>query len=511
MDGIPLSVRIIPIDLGRYQVVLHKADAEELGVHPGDRVRVQNGETVTALVETTESVVAKGEVGVSLELKHRFGAKESDVLRLFPAEKPESVKFIKKKMMGKKLQKEELDKLIADVVDGTLSDIELSAWVTSLEINDMDMEEVEHLTRAMVKFGETLDFGSDVVFDKHSIGGVPGNKITLLVVPIIASQGLLIPKTSSRAVTGAAGTADVMEIFGPVNLKADEIRDITKRVGGVMCWGGGVNLAPADDIIIRVEHPLSIDPPAQLLASVMAKKKACGANKVVMDLPMGEGTKLPDLESSKKLARAFIDLGERLGMQVECAVTYGGQPVGRAIGVAVEANEALAALRGMDAAPRSLIEKSTAIAGIALEMGGIVGRGKGKAKAEEILKSGLALQKFSEIVEAQGGAVPKGEFAVGRFVEALSTPDGGYVSGMKNKPLVRIARAAGSPKDHGAGVIVHHKRGDKVAPGEPLMTIYSNNEFKLREAVALAKKEQPIVVEGMLLARYPEIRDFTAL
>ncbi|MHB8606256.1 MAG: AMP phosphorylase, partial [Thermoplasmatota archaeon] len=462
MDGLKLKVRILEIDFARYQVLLHVKDAESLGLHPGDRVRVTNDETVTAIVDTTDSVIAQGEVGVFLELRDRLECATGEEIVIFPSEKPESVKYIKKKMQGKRLAKEEIDRLIGDVVDGTLSDIELAAWVTSLEINDMDVEEVEHLTRAMVKYGEVLDFGEEVVFDKHSIGGVPGNKITLLVVPIIASQGLLIPKTSSRAVTGAAGTADVMECFGPVNLTAEQIRLITKQVGGVMCWGGGVNLAPADDIIIRVEHPLSIDPPAQLLASVMAKKKAVGANKLVIDLPMGEGTKLANVEEARKLARTFIDLGERLAMQVECAITYGGQPVGKAVGCAVEANEALAALRGAESAPRSLIEKSTALAGIALEMGGVVGRGKGKAKAEEILRSGLALQKFGEIVDAQGGKMPQGDFPLGRHVDHIFAHDGGYVSGIRNKAIVRIARAAGAPHARGAGLIVHHKRGDKI-------------------------------------------------
>ncbi|HEX2021087.1 MAG TPA: AMP phosphorylase, partial [Candidatus Thermoplasmatota archaeon] len=411
-----------------------------------------------------------------------------------------------KKMHRKRLAKEEIDHLIRDVVDGTLSDVELAAWVTALEVNDMDMEEVEHLTRAMVKFGEVLDFGGEVVFDKHSIGGVPGNKISLLIVPIVAAAGLLIPKTSSRAVTGAAGTADVMEVFGPVALSGPEITRITREVGGVLCWGGGVNLAPADDIIIRVEHPLSIDPRSQLLASVMSKKKAVGANKVVMDLPTGDGTKLPTLEDAKKLGRMFIDLGERLDMQVECAVTYGGQPVGRAIGCALEANEALAALRGMEA-PKSLIEKSCAIAGIILEMGGVTGRGKGKAKAEEILRSGAALRKFEQIVVAQGGKVPKGEIPVGAFKADLEVPEGGYVAGVKNKALIAIARAAGSPKDHGAGILVHHKRGDRIGPGEPVMTIYASSQFQLDQALALARKTNPVMVEGMLLQRMPEVRE----
>lgn len=509
VEGMNLKARVLDIDLGKFQVLLHKDDAEELGVHPGDRVKVHAKERdVIAVVDVTTSVVQKGTLGVFADVRTHFGVEDAHDMFVRPAEKPESIRFIKKKMHGKKLAPQEIDQVVMDVVNGSLTDIELSAWVTSLEIHDMDMEEVEHLTRSMVKHGEVLDFGPDtVVFDKHSIGGVPGNKISLLIVPIVAAAGLLIPKTSSRAVTGAAGTADVMEVFGPVSLSGSEIMDITRRVGGVLCWGGGVNLAPADDIIIRAEHPLAIDPRGQLLASVMAKKKAVGANKVVMDLPMGDGTKLPALEDAKKIGRMFIDLGERLDMQVECAVTYGGQPVGRAVGCALEANEALAALRGLDTAPKSLIEKSVAISGIILEMGGVVGRGRGKAHAEEILKSGEALTKFIEIVEAQNGKVPKGELPVGPFTAEVTSVEGGYVSGMKNKALVQISRLAGAPKEHGAGIVVHHKRGDRIGPGESLMTIYAESQFRLDQALALARKTQPVNVEGMLLSRMPEVRE----
>lgn len=507
MDALQLKAHVLDIDLGKHQVLLHAEDAETLGVHPGDRVRIQsNGSTMVAAVQVSQSALTRGQIAIYLDLVEPMGLKGGEMLSVRPAEKPESIRFIKKKMKGKKLAKDEVDRVIQDVVEGSLTDVELSAWVTSLEIQDMDLEEVEHLTRAMVKYGETLDFGDAVVFDKHSIGGVPGNKISLLIVPIVAAAGLMIPKTSSRAVTGAAGTADVMEVFGPVALSGPEIRRITQEVGGVLCWGGGVNLAPADDIIIRVEHPLAIDPQSQLLASVMAKKKAVGANKVVMDLPMGDGTKLPTLEEAKRLGRMFIELGERLDMQVECAVTYGGQPVGHAVGCALEANEALAALRN-EPAPKSLIEKSTSISGIILEMGGIVGRGKGRAKAEELLRSGAALEKFKQIVEAQGGVVPKGNLAIGQFTADLTVPDGGYVAGVKNKALIQIARLAGAPKEHGSGLIVHHKRGDRIAAGESVLTIHAESQFNLDQAIALARRTNPIIVEGMLLERMPEVRE----
>lgn len=501
------TVKRFDIDLGKYQVVLHDKDAEELGVHSQDRVKVgKNGDMVTAIVDTTDTAVEPGTAGVFVELQTRLDLQDGDQLKVLPADKPASIHHIRKKMRGGELTTEEIDQLVHDIVDGDISDIELSAWVTALEIRDMHMREVVDLTKSMVKYGETIDFEGQTVFDKHSIGGVPGNKITLLVVPIVAAAGLLIPKTSSRAVTGAAGTSDIMEAFCPVTLTGEEIKRITLETGGVMAWGGGVNLAPADDIIIRVEHPLGLDPHAQLLASVMAKKKAVSAQHCVIDLPTGEGTKLPNPDAARKLARDFIELGDALGMRVECALTYGGQPVGKTVGPCLEGNEALLALRGDPLAPGSLIEKSTVIAGMLLEMGGAASRGRGKRRAEEILASGEAHEKFWQIVKAQGGKEVK-QLEVGKHSASVFALESGYVTGIGNKTLVNLARLAGAPKDHGAGVVVHKKSGDKVEAEEPLVTLHAESEFKLKTALLHAKKFPPVRISGMLLQRIPEIRE----
>jgi AMP phosphorylase len=335
------------------------------------------------------------------------------------------------------------------------------------------------------------------------VGGVPGNKVTLIVVPIVAAAGLLIPKTSSRAISSAAGTEDIVEVFANVNFDAKKLKKIAEEVGGIMAWGGGLNLAPADDIIIKVEYPLGIDPHAQLLASVMSKKKAVGADHLLIDIPMGLGTKVPTMEMAKQYAHDFIELGDKLGIRVECAVTYGGQPVGRAIGPALEAREAIAILEGSKS-PNSVVEKTLTLSGILLEMGGII---RGAETAREILESGRALQKFREMVKAQGGNpdLKSTDIAIGNFKADVLAKKSGYLGSIMNKQLVQIARAAGSPKDKGAGLMIYKKVGSKVDAGEPLYTIYADNENKLNEAIGLTKKLEPMAVEGMVLARMPGI------
>jgi AMP phosphorylase len=218
---------------------------------------------------------------------------------------------------------------------------------------------------------------------------------------------------------------------------------------------------------------------------------------------MGLGTKVPTMEMAKQYAHDFIELGDKLGIRVECAVTYGGQPVGRAIGPALEAREAIAILEGAKS-PNSVVEKTLTLSGILLEMGGIM---RGAENAREILESGKALQKFREIVQAQGGNpdIKSTDLAIGKFKADILAKKSGYLGTILNKQLVKIARAAGSPKDKGAGLIIYKKVGGKVDAGEPLYTIYADNENKLNEAVSMARKLEPMSVEGMVLARMPAI------
>jgi AMP phosphorylase len=502
-----LEVYPFDIEIGQYKVMLNVADARGLGLNAGDRVRVKaKGAAVTAILDTTTQMVKPGQIGIFTEAhKELKDAKNVDIL---PAPKPASLCYIKMMMDKQKLNEDQIKSIVRDIVDNHLSDIELSAYITASYIHNMDSQETEWLTKAMIETGDKIHFDTHPVMDKHSIGGVPGNKVSLLVVPIVAAAGLLIPKTSSRAITGAGGTADLMEILAPVEFSAQEIKEITENVGGVIAWGGATNIAPADDKLIKAEYALSIDPYSQMLASIMAKKGAVGADAVVVDMPVGPGTKLATPEAGRSLAKDLIDLGERLGIRMECAMTFGGSPVGRTIGPALEVREALALLEGKGG-PNSLKEKSLSLAGILLEMGGVAARGDGNRVAEDILGSGKAHKKMLEIIEAQGGnpQIKSEEILIGEHQEDVLSPSNGYVVAFFNKRIVELARLAGAPADKKAGVIIRKKMGEMVKKGEPLFTLCSSSEWDLSSAAKDAKRQMPIVVEGMLLERYPRITE----
>ncbi|NLI73520.1 MAG: AMP phosphorylase [Euryarchaeota archaeon] len=505
-----LKAKYIDMETAEYTCVLHVDDAREMGVREQDRVRIKHDRSsVVALVHTTDTIVQQGEVGILGRAYARLGPDKDEVIDVVATTRPAAVEFIKKKMAGKELSTAEIRTIVSDIADHTLSNIELTAYVTSLEINGMNIRETADLTMAMVETGEVIEFDRSPVFDFHSIGGCPGNKITLIVVPIVAAAGLLIPKTSSRAISSACGTADIVEVFADVDFDSNKLRSISESTGGALAWGGSMNLAPADDVIIRVEYPLGIDPHAQLLASVMSKKKAVGADFLAIDIPVGEGTKVKTMEKAQAFAKDFVELGELLNIHVEVAITYGDQPVGRAIGPALESREAIRILEGVPH-PSSVIEKAAGMAGMVLEMGGIP---NGEARARELLASGKALDKFREIVGAQGGNpdITSEDIKVGEFTYDVLSKTCGYVNGIRNRDLVRLARTAGSPKDKGAGVLLHKKKGNRVNTGEPLFTIYADNKAKLDRAINLSRSLSPIAVEGMILAKLPYVSKSTVI
>jgi AMP phosphorylase len=509
MAGTTTTFKVMPIDLetGEYTIILNHSDADALGLRSLDRVKVTaEKESVVCIVELTGSVVTPGSAGLLKRGRQKLNVGQDDTVRVTPVTRPLSIELIKKRLNREELTDDEISILVEEITNHRLSDVELSAFVTSTYMHPMTPREITDLTLNMVKTGETIDIDAEPIFDFHSVGGVPGNKVTLIVVPIVAAAGLHIPKTCSRAISSAGGTADILETIANVTLPGWRIKEITETVGGTIAWGGGVNIAPADDIIIRAEYPLSIDPYSQVIASVLAKKKAVGADYLLMDIPVGANTKVHDLELARMYSRDFRDIGQKIGIKVECAITYGGQPVGRNIGPALEVREALQVLEGRPPSS-STHEKSIALAGILLEMGGF--HGNGKEEANRLLRSGAALHKFWEIIEAQGTehkGIVSDDVPLGRFSEPIHSLSDGYVSAINNKTLVRIARAAGCPADKMGGIVLSKKIGHQVERGEEIFRIFSSNEQKLKLAVQTAKRLAPFQIEGMVLERVPAER-----
>jgi AMP phosphorylase len=482
-------------------VVLSKIEADSLGIISNDRLFVNHDGSEVSTILNIASDFPDGYIGVYKEVMEQLDLDNGDTVNVRPAARPESLGFIREKILGERLTPWKIHMIVQDVVEHHLSNIELAAFVTALEIHGTSMEEVEALSRAMIQTGKTISFGEGPILDKHSIGGVPGDKTTLLVVPIVAAAGYTIPKSSSRAITSPAGTADRMETLAPVDLKLEEISKVVDDIGACIVWGGAIDLAPADDLFIRVEYPLSIDP--LLLPSIISKKKAMGSTHVIVDIPTGIGAKIATVNQAEQLAMNFIELGDRLDMGIECVISEGGQPIGRAVGPALEAREALEALMGKG--PHDLMDKATDLAGALFEM---VGESDGKDIAKKILSSGKALEKMREIIGAQGGdpdIAPEGLEISNNWLDIDAELDG-RVLWVNNRAIARIAREAGTPRDKGARILLHAKTGDQVSKGDPLLRIYGDSEQKLANAEKLCRAEEPLLVgskmgENMLLKK----------
>ena len=483
-----MKAKVLGVDTGgKLMGILNKRDAAEIGVHALDKVVVSRGNRkATVTIDTSHNYIKKGTMVFYCEIRKLLKLRSGDTVLVEPRKPLVSEQYIRKKTDNNELSYPELKAIVDDVIARNLNDLEMASFITALHINGLTLEESISFSRAMIETGKKVKFSGTVV-DKHSIGGVPGDKTSMLVVPIIAASGLTIPKTSSRSITSPAGTADRMEILAPVDLHINEIKKVVRKTKGCLVWGGSVDLAPADDLFIRIEHPLGLDP--LLLPSVMSKKKSVGCKYLVIDIPTGSGAKIKNKEDAEKLANDFIVIGNSMGIKVDCAVTRGDQPVGCAVGPALEAREALEVLMNLkkDDTVRvsDVFDKATSIAGVLLGMSG-----KGNKKiAELMIKSGKAEKKLREVIEAQGGdpkVVPE-DISVGPHKFSVKSMAGGIVSGISNSALVDVCRSAGTPNARGAGILLNKKISDVVKKGDVLFTIYAEKHQKLNAAVRTAK------------------------
>lgn len=413
-----------------------------------------------------------------------------------------SYDYILKKIKGKILSALEIREIIKDTVNGKLSDVELAALITAIKIQGMTNEEIVNLTQAEVSTGDLFDFGSDV-YDKHSTGGVPGNKVSLIIVPIVAAAGLIIPKTSTRAITSPSGTADSMEILAPVKFKSDEVKKMIKNNGSCIILGGHLETAPADSILIKIEKNLHLDPFGLMIPSILAKKMSMGVKKLVLDIPCGKGTKFKNADEGRKFALFFKEISRKVKIDTECALTNAIQPIGHCVGPAIEAREALHLLYDYKKGPNSLIEKSTDLAGILLEMGGKAQQGTGQQMAKNILKSGRALEKMKEIIEIQGGNpnIKPEDIEVGPEEAELFSAKSGYVTDIDNSIINKIAKTAGCPQEKLAGVQLFKKIGALVKEGDLIFKIYAKNSSKLEKATKIFNASSPVILGGMIIER----------
>jgi len=448
-----------------------------------------NGRYVLAVLNVVddESIVTPGELGLSQQAFIQLSEKEGCKVRVDHAEPPLSMDAVRRKINGERLSLQEFEGIARDIGENRYSKMEMAAFLVASGQTSLDRDEVLYLSKAMLDTGEKLDWREALVADKHCIGGIPGNRTSMLVVPIVAAHGMLIPKTSSRAITSPSGTADTMEILADVNLTPEKLNDIVHQERGCIAWGGTAKLAPVDDKLISVERPLGIDSRGQMVASILSKKLAAGSSHLLIDIPVGPTAKVRHMREALALRKLFEFVGDRLNIHLEVVITDGRQPIGRGIGPALEARDVMQVLENDPNAPADLRQKSLQLAGRILEFDPDVRGGQGYAIARDILDSGRAVAKMNAIIDMQGRR-KKTSFHPGELCFEVIAEEEGVVSHIDNFRLAHIARIAGAPMDKRAGIDLLKKMGDPVKKGDILYHVYAEFESDFQFAQNLCKQ-----------------------
>ncbi len=475
-----LTLKRVAIDTWRENVAyLHRdcAVVRAEGFQALSKVEVRaNGKRILATLNVVDdaAIVGCGQVGVSEDAFAQLAVPDDHPASVSQAEPAESIPALFRKINGERLGREDFHAIIADIAQHRYSKIELTAFVVACNRSELDREEVSFLTEAMVATGRRLDWQQPLVVDKHCIGGIPGNRTSMLVVPIVSAYGLVFPKTSSRAITSPAGTADTMEVLANVELPFEQLTEIVRAHKGCLAWGGTADLSPADDVLISVERPLALDSPGQMVASILSKKIAAGATHLVLDIPIGPTAKVRSMPEAQRLRRLFEYVAQRLHLSLDVVITDGRQPVGRGVGPVLEARDVMQVLENHPDAPNDLRQKALRLAGRLIECSPDVRGGDGFAIARDILDSGRALAQMQAIVAAQGSrGFDHHHSALGPLTLVVSAPRDGVVIGIDNLQIAQIARLAGAPKVQGAGVDLCAKLGDAVQAGQPLYRVHA--------------------------------------
>jgi len=476
-----LTLRRVAIDTWRENVAyLHRdcAVVRAEGFQALSKVEVRaNGKRILATLNVVDdpAIVGCQQLGVSEDAFAQLEVPDGHPASVSQAEPPESIPALFRKINGERLGRDDFQAIIRDIAGHRYSKIELTAFVVASNRSELDREEVYFLTEAMVASGRRLDWHEPLVVDKHCIGGIPGNRTSMLVVPIVAAYGLVFPKTSSRAITSPAGTADTMEVLANVELPFEQLTGIVREHRGCLAWGGTADLSPADDVLIAVERPLSIDSPGQMVASILSKKIAAGATHLVLDIPIGPTAKVRSMPEAQRLRRLFEYVAQRMRLSLDVVITDGRQPVGRGVGPVLEARDVMQVLENHPDAPNDLRQKSLRLAGRLIECSPDVRGGDGFAIARDILDSGRALAQMRAIIDAQGSrGFDHQHPALGALTLEVRAPADGVVTGIDNLQIARIARLAGAPKVRSAGVDLLRKLGDTVRTGDLLYRVHAS-------------------------------------
>ncbi|MCD6115052.1 thymidine phosphorylase [bacterium] len=496
-NNFQLSAKVIDIEARvAWIVLIHQEDCQKLGIRPGDGLVIHlKGQSIGCYVDVTDTLVKRGEIGIFEDLAQRFSIEPGEVLEISLLGKPKSLEAIQKKLNGKELNYKEIYEIVSDIVSRKLNDVAVAFFVASSFFEKISPRELFYLTKAMAETGTRIKF-SGIVADKHSVGGLAGNETTPIIVPIVASYGIFIPKTCSRAITSASGTADTFETIAPVSFETKKLKNIVNKTKGCIVWSAG-DIVPSDARIIEVASQLMIESFPKMVSSIMAKKVALGIKNLVVDVPVNPFAKVKSINRAEELKKIFEDIAKRFKIKIKVSINKAREPIGRGIGPALQIRDDLKVLEQRKDKPLDLEKRALELAGYILELSGKAKTGKGYDMARDSLYSGRALKKFQEIVAAQGGKknISSEDIRLSDKKYDVKSPKSGRIKLIHNKNLIEICRILGAPYIKEAGIYLHKKTGEKVKRGEALFTLYAGSPLRLELALKALKKKNPYLIQ----------------
>jgi thymidine phosphorylase len=490
------KIKKINFDTGREPEAYLKANSRlviDEGLSGGLRIEFKKGNSkvVARVILTDSNLIKDDEVGFSSVAFNKLGLNEGEEVFVFRIPVLKSLNAIKEKMHGKEIDRESMHAIIKDIVDNYYATEHITAFCMACEGFNMTYNEILYLTEAMVAVGQKIKWDFDIVVDKHCIGGIPGNRTTNVVIPIVSAFGLHIPKTSSRAITSPSGTADTMEVLCNTTLSMDKMKEVVKKCNGCLVWGGSVNLSPADDFIINARKILNIDSEGQMVASVLSKKIAAGSTHALIVIPVGDTAKVKNEKDFQRLKKIFESIAKDLGLKAIVVREDGTQPIGNGIGPSLEAIDILKLFKNDPDAPQDLKEISLNLAGQIIEFSPNVKKGDGKKIEIEILESGKAYEKFMEIIKEQGD---ERKIPVAKITYDILAKNNGKVISINNRKISEICRLVGCPNIKSAGIFLYKHLNNDVKIGDKLYTIHTKSDGELNSVLKYINENDDIII-----------------
>ncbi len=492
------AAKAIKIDINVWEslkVLLNETQAWEFGITTLDKIKVlHHGEEIVLDVDLTNELVDFWKMGITNDVHKQFWINEWDIITIeWISKASTSVRAIKKKLLWKKLNKKEIYSLVKDMSEGKLSDVLVSYYAACSFCYPSDEEELYYTAKYSADFWDKIDFKHNTAV-KYSVWWLPGNETTMIIVPILASLWIYSPKTFTKSITSPAATWECVETLMNINLDVEQMYDCVNTNTWCLAWGKNLKFAPANDKIIKVSYPLSMEAYSKMLVSIIAKVYAWGTKNCLIEIPVWPKAKITSKKIANRIKKHFQYIAKRLDVNLEVVITDWTSIVGRWVWAVLQVREVLRILQGKKHNSQDLEDKAVLLASKLVELSGLAKWNKAKELVLEKLKSGEAWESLQKIINYQNNLnwskankkmarhlwiIDSEELPVSKHSYDLLATNNGVLGAIDLETMKTYARELGCPVDRKAWFYFHKKPGDKYKKWDLIYTIYSSSKSRL--------------------------------